>query len=631
MTLPRNAPVLTNALFLVAATALLGTGCTIDNGLKGHGDVSGADSVDTGFSLDTGNGNHDVCGTMNLDVADAGVDESCVAAAHPGTFTPVVKWRNQAVGDAYATPVVARLTDTDGDGLLTANDIPTIVVANAAGELVALKGDDGTILWRTGNFGGEPMTPAIGDLDGDGWPEVVESGTTGTGAVHGKDGSSYWNGPAYSGGKAPDCGAVGIYDLDGDGVPEIVIGGEVLNGTTGHKISQSRGDGSGNSAYSPFGVAADIDQDGVMEVVVGNALYHKDGTELWNNGQSDGFVAVGNFDADAYGEIVVTNVGTVRLQDDDGTVLWTKAGVMGATSGPPTIADFDGDGHPDIGVAGHNVYKVFDRHGNVLWSNPVHDESSGFTGSSVFDFEGDGKAEVVYADENDLFVFDGATGAVKLDETEHSSATCSEYPAIADVDNDGHAEIIYTSSAYSGPEQGVRVVGDADNSWMPARPVWNEHAYAITNVNDDGTIPAAPATNWLTYNNFRSGDLSAATGGALSDAIPVEGHVCTKECANGRLSIVVGLGNQGTADLPAGVAISAYAVTDSTPKFLSTQYVPDVVASGKTSTGLQFDFATSDLPFGSVEFIADDADGVGAVTECNEDNNALTISSGLCP
>ena len=44
--------------------------------------------------------------------------------------------------------------------------------------------------------------------------------------------------------------------------------------------------------------------------------------------------------------------------------------------------------------------------------------------------------------------------------------------------------------------------------------------YHITNVNDDGTIPAAPPPNWLSYNNFRSGDLSEP--GEFADAISID-------------------------------------------------------------------------------------------------------------
>ena len=603
--------------------------CSIDNGLKGFSDHEGTDS-DTSFTPDGDGVDDGVCGALDDGLPDVAVDESCEAEAHVGTFTPVIEWKNEAVGDAYAAPVVARLVDTNGDGALTDDDMPVVVVANAVGQLFAMAGDTGVEIWRAGSFGSEPMTPAIGDLDGDGWPEVVGAGTGGTAAYHGKDGSPYWSQRAYSGGKAPNCGAVGIYDLDADGAPEIVIGGMVMNGQTGSQISQGSGDGSGNYAFSPFGVAADIDQDGMLEVVVGNALYRKDGSPIWNNGQSDGFVAVADFDGDPYGEIVVTNVGTVRLQDNDGTVLWSRPNVTGSTSGPPTIADFDGDGEPEIGVAGNNVYLVFEADGTTKWTVRVQDSSSGFTGSTVFDFEGDGAAEVVYADENDVYVLDGATGSVKLKETQHSSATCSEYPTVADIDNDGHAEIVYTSSAYSGNERGVRVIGDADDSWMPSRNIWNQHAYSITNVDDDGTILAVPETNWFSYNNFRSGDLAAATGGALSDALPIAGDLCVEECESGRLYVMVGVGNQGTTDLPAGVAISAYAVTDAAPLYLQTQYVPDVIPSGETSPALAFTFNTADLPYGAISFVADDDAGNGAITECNEDNNVLVLSEGLC-
>ena len=50
------------------------------------------------------------------------------------------------------------------------------------------------------------------------------------------------------------------------------------------------------------------------------------------------------------------------------------------------------------------------------------------TGSSVFDFEGDGAAEVVYADEETLWIFDGATGTIEMAWTEHGSGTRFEYP-----------------------------------------------------------------------------------------------------------------------------------------------------------------------------------------------------------
>jgi len=42
-------------------------------------------------------------------------------------------------------------------------------------------------------------------------------------------------------------------------------------------------------------------------------------------------------------------------------------------------------------------------------------------------------AEVLYADEEDLRILDGATGAVRFIVSEHGSGTGIEYPVIADV------------------------------------------------------------------------------------------------------------------------------------------------------------------------------------------------------
>src|SRR6185312_15007558 len=46
--------------------------------------------------------------------------------------------------------------------------------------------------------------------------------------------------------------------------------------------------------------------------------------------------------------------------------------------------------------------------------------------------------------------------------------------------------------------QGIRVYKDAQNRWVRSRMIWNQHAYAVTNVNEDGTIPKTSqwASNW---------------------------------------------------------------------------------------------------------------------------------------
>jgi hypothetical protein len=577
----------------------------------------------------------DICEDPGRSQGSVSIDEACTIEAETGTFTPVLEWTSSIPGDAYTTPAIGNLTDDDGDGDVDDDDIPDIVVGNTGGTYYALSGDGGALHWSFATNGSEPASAAIGDLDGDGVPEVVGASTSGVYAVR-ADGSRLWTVTPAGLGNQPTCGGVGIYDLDADGNPEVVMGNIILDGRTGNTVGTgAHGAGSGygsswGSAVAAFGVAADIDRDGVQEVVTGNALYRRDGSTIWHNGWQDGFVAVANFDSDDAAEIVSTYTGNVALIDDDGTVLWF-GNYTGSTIGPPTVADYDGDGLPEIGVAGNGVYVVLEHDGTRKWSNTTNDYSSGFTGSAVFDFEGDGQAEVVYADENDVWVYDGATGRVKLQESRHSSATCSEYPAIADVDNDGHAEIIYTSSAYSGSERGVTVIGDADDSWMAGRPVWNQHAYNITNIGTRGSIPAVPDANWLSYNSFRSGDLSAAAGGAFSDALPEHVEICLDDCDQGLLQVVVRVGNGGVDDMPASVPVSLYSLQGSTATFIEAQDTVQIVPAGETTYGIVYEIPVSSVPTGRLRVVVDDENGLEILQECHEDNNVWETEDAICP
>ena len=50
----------------------------------------------------------------------------------------------------------------------------------------------------------------------------------------------------------------------------------------------------------------------------------------------------------------------------------------------------------------------------------------------------DGVPEVIYQDEQDLWVVDGATGAVVMDDATCAVVGMGQIPVVADVDNDGH-------------------------------------------------------------------------------------------------------------------------------------------------------------------------------------------------
>ncbi len=111
----------------------------------------------------------------------------------------------------------------------------------------------------------------------------------------------------------------------------------------------------------------------------------------------------------------------------------------------------------------------------------------------------------MYADETMLFIYDGA-GQPYL-QVPRTSGTINEYPVVADVDNDGSAEIVVVSSETPSGDQtspAVQVIRDRDDRWIQARRIWNQHTYHVTNVHEDGTIPQFEQPNWEHLNTYRT-------------------------------------------------------------------------------------------------------------------------------
>jgi len=442
---------------------------------------------------------------------------------------------------------------------------------------------------------------AAADIDNDGFIEILSSGNNGQEIFcYEHDGTLKWTSPKLT---AANAGTYETYpailDMNGDGKPEIVAGRVILNsagsqvGVGMFGIGAPTGNANGSAAVS---FAADLDGDGKGEVVVGNALYRMDGTAIWSNASNDGYPGVADFDLDGIPEIVVVSNAEVHVHDSsDGALLW-KTAIPGGLGGPPTIADYDGDGFPEVGVAGLSKYTVFDTDGAVLWTKNTQDASSGITGSSVYDFEGDGIADVVYADEINLYVFSGIDGTTKLQFAEHNSGTRLEYPIVADVDRDGQVEIVVIHEPYNGPVTGITVIGDKNKSWRPGRQIWNQHAYSITHINDDGTVPAVTPPNWDTYNNFRSGDLSAADGLAAPDLVMVTPESCISLCsAPDELELWVQLGNLGAAPLTAGVTVEVYGTTMGVETLQDSVDFPGVLLPGEYAPAASIKVNTKDL------------------------------------
>ena len=278
-------------------------------------------------------------------------------------------------------------------------------------------------------------------------------------------------------------------------------------------------------------------------------------------------------------------------------------------TGYPIIADFDNDGEPEIGIAGKLEYVVYEIDGTARWQATVSDASN-MTGSSVFDFEGDGKADVVYAGEDRLHIYDGDNGTERLnasgsfDPADHASGTAHEFPILLDIDDDGSTEILLASNP---------------DAWMPSRPIWNQHAYHITNVEDAGTIPAIQDDNWASRNTFRTQDQSEVPGIWLADLYPLALALCM-DCDTGEIVFYVPVVNDGIADAgPFNVDIYSGSVLIGTAATLGLN-------SGNSLLVGPF-YTTAASWAGDFTVVID---GGEAVEECDEDNNTLTLDELPC-
>ncbi|MGR9087760.1 MAG: carboxypeptidase regulatory-like domain-containing protein, partial [Gammaproteobacteria bacterium] len=540
-----------------------------------------------------------------------------------GTLDPVLKWHwsgsshEPSYKQVMSTPVVAQLNDDNQDGLINQADSPDIVFEAFSGSnytgrglLRALSGADGQEIWTipaTPRWVSAFYGPAVGDIDHDGLVEIVISGPNQTSLmVFENNGELKWSRSA--GGAQP-----ALADLNHDGEVEIIHGRTVFdsNGNVLWKASEGLND--------PIPLIADLDGDGYLDVFAGGVAYNHDGTVKWNSGIGHFGSAVGNFDDDSYPEIVVKAVNsTIYLLEHTGAVKWGPVAVPGGGGGPITVADFDGDGQPEIGTAGASYYVVFETDGSIKWLSPTQDFSSRATGSSVFDFEGDGRAEVLYGDERYFRIFDGASGQV-LFETPNPSDTLFEYPVIADVDNDGHAEIVVVSNNYvRGGPAGIRVFESRDDNWMPTRSIWNQHAYHIDNINGDGTVPQYESSSWLTHNTFR---LNTFAGRNVLDRTDLTAGrlTLTDSGFKQKPSLGVRIGNAGLANLDRNVVVAFYQGKPEENGSLLGDVVLDGLAAG--------DYR--DVTLDSVTLTNDDdlyavVDAENQVSECDENNNRVS-------
>ena len=390
--------------------------------------------------------------------------------------------------------------------------------------------------------------------------------------------------------------SIGFADFNGDGHPEVYVRDKIFNAETGVLLATAQGGSNQADSYSHNShtnhnklscpLASDICGDARQELILGNEIYdvvitNPNGTTgnhvtltksitPPNGIINDGHVQVADFNLDGHPDILISNRDT---EGSTGTVSFYVWDVFNnRTSLPiqlethftgksvPLIADFNNDGFVEIlidcchendkGLRAYRFNPVTNGF-SFLWSLPIDEDSYSNT-ATLFDFNADGKNELIYTDNSYMRVYDLST----TPPTEISTISCGEIsimqvPIVADVDNDGSAEIVVTGKAngYMQANTMLKVYKSSTEPWRNARKVWNQYMYHVTNVNEDLTIPsycfnnatiftAPDGTIRRPYNNFlqQAGYITPEgepynPGGTIE--VDVDGVTCTTFTFNG--------------------------------------------------------------------------------------------------
>lgn len=492
-----------------------GSGSTSSVVESTSGESSSESTAGFSFDVNESGGVEQEC-SVNLE--DGNAPPQCNLTAPAEAFEPEVQWSWAGEGpyvEVISTPVVGNLTDDNGDGVVDLCDIPDVVVVAfisteqgqvpGAGRIHVLDGETGALHYQIETEVPFATHPAIGDIDGDGMMEIIAP--TGDAVdpqgqrlrAFNHDGSVLWTGEPL---LNLHSRTVALADVDNDGDVEISLG-RYLFDHEGAVLWAA--DHAGNNQALTNAVA-DLDGDDDMEIMIDGAAYHHDGSVYYSFEYPPSAIhpVVADIDGDAQPEVVLTHQG-FSIIEHDGTRSADGVAPDVVDRVPAAVHDVDGDGLPEILTGSHNTYSTFEDDLELKWSADVLDQTGGGAGTA-FDFLGDATAEAMYADESFLFAFD-ETGT-SLFTSPRTSWTQWEYPVVADVDNDGAAEIVVVSNR--GPEYtddqppAVQVIRDAEERWVAARRIWNQNTYHVTNVREDGTIPQIEPKHWLGLNTYRT-------------------------------------------------------------------------------------------------------------------------------
>lgn len=335
--------------------------------------------------------------------------------------------------------------------------------------------------------GNQPYWIASGDLNGDGYPDLVTantnvSGATGTISVllNNKNGT-FAAAASYTVGKQPYQVAIG--DVNGDGYPDLAVTNYGAN-----TVTILFGSVNGTFTVQPTTLATCANPYGV---------------------------AIGDFAHNGFPSVAVTCYSAAQLEvfPNNGNGTFSSTPAIYTTDVNPSslvVGDFNRDGKLDIVVGNTTANDIyfFAGNGNNTFAAGVESPSLNFPDSiAAGDFNGDGILDIVgvapnfNAVELTLGVGDGTFGTFAQRAAGDITAKTQPWAvAVGDFNNDGQLDIVTANTFHqvniASPAYQSRYLGE-----YPATPGGNPSIDLLTNASavqiNLTTSPASP----LAYNN----------------------------------------------------------------------------------------------------------------------------------
>jgi hypothetical protein len=248
------------------------------------------------------------------------------------------------------------------------------------------------------------------------------------------------------------AGALALGDLDGDGAPDVVAFGGQLGASPFYMLN----DGTGK-LRAPVAISFNPNDNAENELTIGSNLAVVD-----MNG--DGNLDIVLQPADTHYVVVFMNHGRATSWSYVDYDVFPGAPQTPSLGGF-AVADFNGDGKPDVAVLDKDNVNitVLPNTGNGTLGAPTHFTitNAGNPGTAVInrlaagDFDGDGKVDLAYSDQHtNVGIALNQGGGTFASPTFLTVADSDGGSLIAaDLDHDGHPDLVLTQAGTGGTMQ----------------------------------------------------------------------------------------------------------------------------------------------------------------------------------